>query len=573
MKLIGANMDTKHTLGFALVTVIMAMLIGTASAAIADSNDPQSTNSNDGTIWIIGDFEQFGRRFDTHPHDDPTLIKYTIGDDLSKFPSGLGTDIGSQRSAIKIQFNEDLSEETILVIKWSPGGSIAFEQFRAEVDEKTVGHSQYLQGSSPPKWITEEFVIPTTSGNIHEVTLTHLKGDGLNLGAIGLFEKNAGPLFDILAGSGSSNDARYKNGLSIPMLFLILCGVLLIGYAVLKSKSRSSGEEKMIGLSVSTQPEHEEIMARDVESIIPTPDLEEEVTKRVDGNSEGVSNKAPQILDERIKRLWKTAWELGSSEVDREKAVSIYTELLDMVDEESTSHDICAIFRNRALAYWGLKNYDAAEKDLTKELDIAQRRGDSLRIMECRKVTDKVQTDKRKAEIKNEGGEKAEKFRAMEEIRLNLWSTGSKADSAFESLFEDLQNDDPDIRAEASRLLSINPNAIEKLVSIYQDCIDSEPRKGVLAGRVLGRNISISAGSQEMIHDETSSIMYGIAVAFTPCVCGHCGRVNLGIPVPEGGLYIGFYGQSDDKEGVYALPVLCDYCGKEFFIAWDDDPR
>jgi len=280
-----------------------------------------------------------------------------------------------------------------------------------------------------------------------------------------------------------------------------------------------------------------------------------------------------EFLDERINRLWKTAWELGSSEVDREKAVSIYTELLDMVDEESTSHDICAIFRNRALAYWGLKNYDAAEKDLTKELDIAQRRGDSLRIMECRKVTDKVQTDKRKAEIKNEGGEKAEKFRAMEEIRLNLWSTGSKADSAFESLFEDLQNDDPDIRAEASRLLSINPNAIEKLVSIYQDCIDSEPRKGVLAGRVLGRNISISAGSQEMIHDETSSIMYGIAVAFTPCVCGHCGRVNLGIPVPEGGLYIGFYGQSDDKEGVYALPVLCDYCGKEFFIAWDDDPR
>lgn len=284
-------------LGLALLIVIMLMLmlIGKVLVATDDSNDPQSINSNDGTVWIIGDFEQFGTRFDTHPHDDPTLIKYTIGDDLSKFPSGLGTDIGSQRSAIKIQFNEDLSEDKILVIKWSPGGSIAFEQFRAEVDEKTVGHSQYLQGSSPPKWITEEFVIPTTSGNTHEVTLTHLKGDGLNLGAIGLFEKNADPLSEILAGSGSSNDAKFKNGLSILMLFLIICGVLLIGYAVLKSKSRSSGEEKMAGVAVPTQPEHEEIIARDVESIITTPYLEEAITKRVDGNSEGVSDKVPQI--------------------------------------------------------------------------------------------------------------------------------------------------------------------------------------------------------------------------------------------------------------------------------------
>lgn len=247
--------------GFALMAMMLLTLIGTAAATTDDSNDPQSTNSNDGTIWIIGDFEQFGRGFDTGPHDDPTLIKYTIGDDLSKFPSGLGTDIGRQRSAIKIQFNEDLSEETILVIKWSPGGSIAFEQFRAEVDEKTVGHSQYLQGSSPPKWITEEFVIPVTSGNTHNVTLTHLRGDGLNLGAIGLFEKNADPLSEILAGSDSSSDAKSKNGLSMPMLFLIICGVLLIGYAISKSKSRSSGEEKMAGVSVSTQLKHEELMA------------------------------------------------------------------------------------------------------------------------------------------------------------------------------------------------------------------------------------------------------------------------------------------------------------------------
>lgn len=51
------------------------------------------------------------------------------------------------------------------------------------------------------------------------------------------------------------------------------------------------------------------------------------------------------------------------------------------------------------------------------------------------------------------------------------------------------------------------------------------------------------------------------------------GAQNIGIPVPERGLYIPFYGQSDNTRGVYTLPVLCDYCGKEFFIAWNDEPR
>ena len=187
----------------------------------------------------------------------------------------------------------------------------------------------------------------------------------------------------------------------------------------------------------------------------------------------------------------------------------------------------------------------------------------------------KLNDEKTKVNLKIDDGRVDEFTVKKENGKLNLYllGTGSKADSAFESLFEELQNDDPDIRAEASRLLSKNHKTIEKLVSVYQNCIDSEPRKGVLAGRVLGRNISISAGSQEIIHDETSNIWYGIAVAFTPCVCAHCGSLNLGIPVPEGGLYIESYYQRENEEGVYALPVFCDYCSKEFFITWDDDPR
>lgn len=281
--------------------------------------------------------------------------------------------------------------------------------------------------------------------------------------------------------------------------------------------------------------------------------------------------KSTESLDERINRLWESARELGWSDADREKAVTMYTELLGLVDESSTSYNVCAILRNRALSYRSLKNYDAALEDLARELEIAQRKGDQLRVMECQKITNETHEWKRNAEIEAGGGPKAEKIREMEEVGRGLWGTEAKFETAFEALFSDLQDGDPDVRAAAARLLADNPNAIRKLISVYQDCLDSDPGKGVLAGRVLGRKMD--AGSQQMIHAQISAIRFGIQVAFTPCVCGHCGQLNVGIPVPERGLYTPFYGQQDDQNCAYALPVLCDFCGKEFFIAWDSDPR
>ena len=281
--------------------------------------------------------------------------------------------------------------------------------------------------------------------------------------------------------------------------------------------------------------------------------------------------KSTESLGERINRLWESAKKLGWSDADREKAVTMYTELLGLVDEGSTSYNVCAILRNRALSYRSLKNYDAALEDLARELEIAQRKGDQLRVMECQKITKETHEWKRNAEIEAGGGPKAEKIREMEEAGHRLWRTEAEAEAAFETLFSDLQDGDPDVRAAAGRLLADNPNAIRKLISVYQDCLGSDPRKSVLAGRVLGRKVD--AGSQQMIHAQISAIRFGIQVAFTPCVCGHCGQLNVGIPVPEGGLYTPFYGQQDDQNCAYALPVLCDFCGKEFFIAWDSDPR
>jgi len=277
-----------------------------------------------------------------------------------------------------------------------------------------------------------------------------------------------------------------------------------------------------------------------------------------------------ESLDDRINRLWESAKKLGWSDAEREKAVAIYTELLGLVDETSASFNVCAIFRNRAIAYRSLKNYDAALEDLAHELEIAQTRGDGLRIMECQKIIEETREWKRKAEIEVSGGEKAKKFGAMEQQAHKLWGAAPDADAAFESLFADLEDDDPDVRAEASRLLADSPNAIRKLISVYQECLNSDPRRASLAGRVLGRKVT--KGYDGMIHAQIAQMKYGLSASFIPCSCVHCGHLNKGIAAPPNGPMVPYYHQSDDK-GAYAVPVLCDKCGKEFFVVWDMDPR
>jgi uncharacterized protein YegL len=146
--------------------------------------------------------------------------------------------------------------------------------------------------------------------------------------------------------------------------------------------------------------------------------------------------------------------------------------------------------------------------------------------------------------------------------------------AVFERVFLLLRDDDPKIRSLASEILGDPPKSMEKVIDIYQTSISCNPEKAVLAGRVLGRKSSKMISQEHpMIHADNTRMFFGIPVAFAPCVCGHCGEVNDGIPVPEKGLYIGYYGQADKERGAYTLPVLCDFCGKTFYIAWDTDPR
>ena len=284
------------------------------------------------------------------------------------------------------------------------------------------------------------------------------------------------------------------------------------------------------------------------------------VLKRLLGN---------ESLDERIDRLWEKAKKLGWSDAEQQKAIETYTELLTLIDKQSTAYNICAILRNRAIGHRSLKNYDAALDDLARELEIAQRRDDRNRVMECRRVTEETQEWRRKAQIQAEGGEKAARLQAMEEQAHGIWRDGPDFGKAFDSLFADLENNDPDVRAEASRLLADASKALEKVISVYQQCLNSDPRRASLAGRVLGRKLA--KGSDDMFPAQLTQIMYGLSASFIPCSCVHCGHQNKGIAAPPNGPSVPYYHQGDDK-GAYAVPVLCDNCGKEFFVVWDRDP-
>ena len=188
-------------------------------------------------------------------------------------------------------------------------------------------------------------------------------------------------------------------------------------------------------------------------------------------------------------------------------------------------------------------------------------------IIGGRAAAERVIEERRKAEITAEGEAAAERFREIQEAAAKLWRAGPLFESAFASVFAALEHENANIRAEASKALAASPRATQELVVIYQQNHQSDPRKSVLAGRVLGRRFD--AGRRQMIHAQASALMFGINVAFTPCVCGHCGKLNVGIPVPERGLSSPFYGQKDGEACAYSLPVLCDHCGKEFCIAWD----
>jgi tetratricopeptide (TPR) repeat protein len=277
-------------------------------------------------------------------------------------------------------------------------------------------------------------------------------------------------------------------------------------------------------------------------------------------------------LNQRIDQLWEIAMKLGGSIEDLKKQVDIYTELLSLVDEKSTQYNLCAILRHRAIAYRDLKDYDSALTDLGREMYIAQKRQNHTRVMECRKIIAETEEQRRKAQILASGGEKAIKLRTIEERVQELINNGPDFESAFNRLFDDLTDNDADINAEASQGLANTWNALKKLSTIYQDSLNSDPKRASLAGRVLSRKLMSARDSNGYVRAPIVQQILGFSASFIPCACIYCGYLNAGIAAPPNGPVVPYYHQMDDK-GAYAVPVLCDKCGKEFFVVWDTDPR
>jgi len=136
--------------------------------------------------WMIGTPNDGGGEFDTDPHDDPEVIYFSVGSPDPEFPSGLGTDIGPQRSEINIQFEGELLSGGSFVVGWTPGGTDEPEQFSVRVDEQPIGASESLTGHVPSRWGTSRFLIPPLQEGQHTITLQHLTGDGLGFDFLAL---------------------------------------------------------------------------------------------------------------------------------------------------------------------------------------------------------------------------------------------------------------------------------------------------------------------------------------------------------------------------------------------------
>ncbi len=190
--------------------------------------------------------------------------------------------------------------------------------------------------------------------------------------------------------------------------------------------------------------------------------------------------------------------------------------------------------------------------DTVLELAQARKNNEFIRLLESSKKADvDSSTD--------------QKVRHIKEIQSRLFGHGDRFETTFDALFSYLKDKDSEIKSLASLYLAMSPEAVERLISIYRTSISTDPATAVQAGRAIGRKFS--GGKPDMISAETTAMIYGIRLAFIPYSCSFCGKPNIGIPVSTEWLI--FYGRKDSKGVNNALPVLCDFCNKEFFLCWD----
>lgn len=271
-----------------------------------------------------------------------------------------------------------------------------------------------------------------------------------------------------------------------------------------------------------------------------------------------------------VRELWEKAMKLDVS-TEGTRRVSILTEIIGSVDPECTAISLGTVYYQRAVTHRILEKRDEALTDLRKAVEYAERRGETNLVWDCQRIIEEVRIEQREHEIKTSGGEKAAKFRDMERTVYVAAKQGSEGEKAFDSIFADLENTDPDIRDQASYLMTEERGLVfKRLLNTYIECQTSNPRRASLAGRVLGRGIVKKR--QMDIEPSEGMAYYGIPVSFLSCCCAHCGFINTGIAAPPNGLRTSCNCEGNPR-GTFSVPVLCEKCGREFFIVWDRDPR
>lgn len=179
-------------------------------------------------------------------------------------------------------------------------------------------------------------------------------------------------------------------------------------------------------------------------------------------------------------------------------------------------------------------------------------------------------------EKKGWGIARASKAKIDEMVSLREKLVEFSADSqamevAFDELFSRLDDPDPDVRNDVKGSLASNRYSVRPLWAIYNELLNTEPRRAVLAGRAIGHRLNPRGVRRVPVG--TTMTKLGLAIAFRTVACPYCGRDNHNVPVTQRGLDLACEGRRAPDGAAYALPVLCDFCGNDFFVTFDEDLR
>jgi hypothetical protein len=285
---------------------------------------------------------------------------------------------------------------------------------------------------------------------------------------------------------------------------------------------------------------------------------------------EGVLDRL--MRPQRIKRMWQQATKIGGQDT-AETRRAICTELLGMLDERSKEPDIGRVYIVRGSTY-GEDQSEEALADYGRAADFYLRKNDLNGILDCEDRM-RIEHESRIPRQAPEGSEKGQRLQRIHSAappRHGEWNWGSATE--LEKLCSHLG--DPDVRAYASlRIGGVSffaPEAKKWLVDYYRKCLSADDDRAALVGRHVGSLLFM--GPHDVFPADLTFLKLGkdVPKSFVNCPCAHCGYLNRGIPVPPTGAVTPYH-SSKGRQGKYSVLALCVRCNREFFLAWDTDPR